>query len=96
MWKIIQNRSFGWLLRHHLLALALFVYLFSLTPVDALVHHYNVQRIMSGDSAPSVQISVHPIRAEGVPVLLPLVDCPDEIVREGILAMLASPNFFGL
>ncbi|NLS91242.1 MAG: DUF4173 domain-containing protein [Planctomycetaceae bacterium] len=90
VWKIVQNRSFAWLLRHHLLALALCVYLFALTPVDALVHRYNVRRIMSGDSAPSVQISVHPISAEGVPVLLPLAECPDEIVREGILAMLAD------
>lgn len=90
VWKIIQTRSFGWLLRHHLLALALCVYLFALTPVDALVHRYNVQRIMAGDSAPSVQISVHPISAEGVPVLLPLAECPDEIVREGVLAMLAD------
>ncbi len=90
VWKIIQNRSFGWLVRHHLLALALCVYLFALTPVDALVHRYNVQQIMTGDSAPSVQISVHPISAEGIPVLLPLAECPDEIVREGVLAMLAD------
>ena len=90
VWKIIQNRSFGWLVRHHLLALALCIYLFALTPVDALVHRYNVRRIMAGDSAPSVQISVHPISAEGIPALLPLADCPDEIVREGVLAMLAD------
>ncbi len=90
VWKIIQNRSFAWLLRHHMLALAFCIYLFALTPVDALVHRYNVQRIMSGDSAPSVQISVHPISTEGVPVLLPLAECPNEIVREGVLAMLAD------
>ncbi len=90
VWKIIQNRSFAWLVRHQLLALALCFYLFALTPVDTLVHRYNVQRIMSGDSSPSVQISVHPISAEGFPVLLPLVDCPDEVVREGVLAMLAN------
>jgi hypothetical protein len=90
VWKILQNRSFAWLLRHHLLALVLFIYLFALTPVDALVHRYNVKRIMSGDSAPSVQISVHPISTEGVPVLLPLANCPDEKVRAGVLAMLAD------
>ena len=90
VWMIIQNRSFGWLLRHHLLALGLCVYLFALTPVDVLVHRYNVQRILAGDSAPSVQISVHPISTEGVPVLLSLAECPDEIVREGVLAMLAD------
>ncbi len=90
VWKILHNRGFAWLLRHHLLALALFVYLFALTPVDALVHRYNVRRIMSGDSAPSVQISVHPISTEGIAVLLPLANCPDEKVRAGVLAMLAD------
>ncbi len=90
VWKIAQNRSFAWLLRHHLMALALCIYLFALTPVDALVHDYNVRRIMAGDSAPSVQISVHPISTEGYPVLLALADCPDAKVREGVLAMLAE------
>jgi hypothetical protein len=90
VWKIARNRDFVWLLRRHLWALALAVYLFALTPVDAIVHRYNVRRIMSGDSAPSVQISVHPISSEGVLVLLPLVDCRDNDVREGVRAMLAE------
>ncbi|MGI6415400.1 MAG: hypothetical protein ACOX1P_06990 [Thermoguttaceae bacterium] len=55
-----------------------------------LAHQYNVRRIMAGDSAPSVQISVHPIDSEGVLSLLPLVDCPDPIVRAGVVAMLAD------
>ena len=90
VWKIVQNRDSIWLLRRHLWALAITVYLYGLTPVDMLVHTYNVRRIMSGDSAPSVQISVHPISSEGVLVLLPLLDCPDPIVREGVGAMLAA------
>jgi uncharacterized protein DUF4153 len=90
VWKIVRNRDSIWLLRRHLWALAITVYIFGLTPVDTLVHTYNVRRILSGDSAPSVQISVHPISSEGVLVLLPLLDCPDPIVREGVAAMLAD------
>ncbi len=90
VWKIVRNRDSIWLLRRHLWALAITVYLYGLTPVDTLVHSYNVRRIMSGDSAPSVQISVHPISSEGVSVLLPLLDCPDRTVREGVTAMLAE------
>ena len=90
VWKILRSRDFVWLLRRHLWAVALTVYLFALTPVDAIVHWYNVRRILSGDPAPSVQISVHPISAEGVPRLLPLVDCDDAIIREGVRAMLAA------
>jgi hypothetical protein len=90
VWKIVRNRDFVWLVRHHLWALALAVYLFALTPVDALVHRYNVRRILRGDPAPSVQISVHPIDLAAVPVLLPLADCRDPIIREGVRAMLAD------
>ena len=89
-WKIARARSFGWLVRRQLLALALVVYLYALTPVDAIVTEYNVRQILAGDPAPSVQISVHPISAEGVLLLAPLLDCDDTIIREGIGAMLAQ------
>jgi hypothetical protein len=90
VWKIVYNRDFIWLMRRHLWALAVTVYLFALTPVDTAVHSYNVRRILSGDPAPSVQISVHPISSEGVLLLRPLLDCQDEIIREGVRAMLAQ------
>lgn len=90
VWKIIHNRDFVWLMRRHLWALALTVYLFALAPVDMLVHRYNVRRILAGDPAPSVQISVHPVDSEGVPILLPLVECDNATIREGVRAMLAA------
>lgn len=90
VWKIVRNRDFVWLLRRHLWALALAVYLFALTPVDTIVHAYNVRRILAGDPAPSVQISEHPISAEGVLTLVPLTECRDEIIREGVCALLAA------
>jgi hypothetical protein len=58
--------------------------------VDTLVVSYNVRRILAGDPAPSVQISVHPISSEGVLLLRPLVSCPDVTIREGVRAMLAQ------
>jgi hypothetical protein len=90
LWKIVQERDFLWLIQRQLWALAIAVYLFALTPVDTLVHTYNVRRILAGDLAPSVQISVHPISAEGYLVLGPLVDCTDPMIRDGIRAMLAE------
>jgi len=51
---------------------------------------YNVRRILSGDPAPSVQISVHPISSEGVLLLRPLLTCGDQTIREGVRAMLAD------
>ena len=90
VWKIVYNRDFVWLMRRHLWALALTIYLFALTPVDTIVTGYNVRRSLSGDPAPSVQISVHPISSEGVLLLLPLVECDDRIIRRGVTAMLAD------
>jgi hypothetical protein len=90
VWKIIQDRDFLWLLRRHLWTLAIATYLFAVTPVDMIVTHYNVGRILSGDPAPAVQISEHPIDAEGVTALLPLLECKDATIREGVAAMLAQ------
>lgn len=90
VWKIVRGRDFTWLVRHQLWALGFFIYLYALSPVDYLVHRYNTERIMAGDSAPAVQLSVHPINAEGFLALFPLLECPDEIVREGVLALLAD------
>jgi len=64
--------------------------LFAVLPVDALVHTYNVRRILAGDPAPSVQISVHPIDAAGILILTPLTNCDNEIIREGVRALLAG------
>ncbi len=90
LWKIARNRDFAWLVRHHLWTLAITVYLFAITPVDAIWISYNVRRILAGDPAPSVQISEHPISAEGFLLLQPLLDCEDVLIRDGIAAMLAQ------
>jgi hypothetical protein len=90
IWKIIRNRDFVWLIRRQLWALAIAVYLFALTPVDWLVHTYNVRHVLAGDLPPAVQISTHPIDTEGVLALPPLVHSHDAIIREGICALLAE------
>ncbi len=90
VWKIARNRNFVWLIRRHLWTVTIAIYLLAITPVDTIVVRYNVQRILRGDPAPSVQISVHPISAEGISLLLPLLECEDAIIREGIRAMLAE------
>ena len=90
VWKIAFHKRFLWLLRRHLWTVATAIYLFALIPVDAMVHRYNVSRILAGDPAPSVQLSVHPITSDGYLVLEPLLECDDETIREGIRAILAE------
>jgi len=90
VWKIMHGRGFAWLINRQLWTLAAAIYLYAVIPVDALVHSYNVRRIMAGDLAPSVQITVHPIDSGGILVLHPLVNCTDDAIREGIRALLAE------
>lgn len=90
IYKIAASRNFLWLLRSQLAALALVTYVFALLPLDYLVVSYNVRRILAGDVAPSVQISVHPISPEGVSLLQPLTECDDPIIRDGVAALLAA------
>lgn len=89
LWKIAHDRGALWLLRRHLWTVAIAVYLYSVMPVDVFVVRYNVQRILAGDMAPSVQITVQPISAEGWLHLAPAMDCDDPIVSEGVAAYLA-------
>lgn len=90
VWKIAHRRDFVWLLHRHLWTLAIAVYLYALTPVDTLVHTYNVRQVLAGHLAPAVQISEHPVDTQGILVLHPLVHCNDEFIREGIRALLAT------
>jgi len=92
LWKILARRDFVWLVRRQLWALFLFVYLYAVLPVDALVMRYNVQRILDGDPAPGVQISVHPIDPDGLLQLVPLLESDNEIVREGVRALLSEQH----
>lgn len=90
MVKIARDRDAIWLIRRQLLAFVLTVFLFALTPIDTLVVQYNVGRILNGDEAPSVQMTVQTIGSEGTLALLPLVNCRNPVIREGIQAMLAN------
>ncbi|MDB5346372.1 MAG: hypothetical protein JWP89_4749 [Schlesneria sp.] len=88
--KIARNYDFTWLIRRQLWTVTFAAYLYAILPVDAFVNRYNVGRILSGDSAPSVQISVHPTTSEGLLQLRPLIHCDDPIIQQGIRAMLAN------
>jgi hypothetical protein len=89
LWKIHRRYSFFWLVQRDLWVLALAMYAYCVLPVDWLTTRYNVRRILSGDPAPSVQISVHPLSAEGLLQLAPLLAGDDTLVREGVRSMLA-------
>ncbi|NNE00115.1 MAG: DUF4173 domain-containing protein [Pirellulaceae bacterium] len=90
LYKIGKNRGFWWLIRAQLIALVLTVIGYGVFPVDWMAHRYNVARVTDGYLHPSVMIAVKEINDEGVLPLIGLVDTPDPIIREGVLAMLAQ------
>jgi hypothetical protein len=77
-------------MRRHLWTLAIAFTLLQLTPRDAIVFRYNARQILAGNPAPSVQITVQPISAEGWLQMEPLFTSDNEVVREGVKAMLAE------
>ena len=88
--KISKGHDFRWLVRRQLWTVAFAVYFYAVLPVDAWVMRHNVQRVLAGDMSPAVQISVHQTSVEGVLQLLPLTQCENEIIREGVKAILAQ------
>jgi hypothetical protein len=88
--KISKGHDFRWLVRRQLWTVAFAVYLYAVLPVDAWVMRHNVSRVLAGDLAPSIQFSYHSTSAEGILNLLPLTQCNDEIIREGVKAILAQ------
>lgn len=87
--KIARRESFPWLVQRQLWVLGFVVFAFAVTPVDGLAMRYNTRRILSGDPAPSVQISVHAIDAEGLAAIVPLLEAENTLIREGVRARLA-------
>jgi Domain of unknown function (DUF4153) len=88
LWKIHRNHNFRWLIRRQLWAPAVALYLWLVLPVDVLVNHYNAAQVMGGHLAPVVQMSEHPIGNAGLPQLIPLLQCDDQTIREGIQSFL--------
>jgi len=87
--KIARRERFTWLVQRQLWVLGAVIFAFAVTPVDALAMRYNTRRILAGDPAPSVQISVHAIDAEGLRAIIPLLDSENALIREGVRARLA-------
>lgn len=88
--KLRRKRNFWWLVQRQLWVLSFAAYLFYVLPVDSIVHRYNVNQILAGQKAPVVQITYHEISDEALPELLPLCNVDDELISQGIQAMLSQ------
>ncbi len=88
--KITLAKGFWWLMRAQMTALLLSLVTLSLFPADWVAHRYNVAAVTGGYLPPSVMIAVKDMDDSGYLTLLPLADCPDQTIREGVRAMLAE------
>ncbi|MEZ6128762.1 MAG: DUF4153 domain-containing protein [Planctomycetaceae bacterium] len=86
--KISRRRAFLWLIRRQLWVVGFAAFVYAVLPVDVLIHQYNVSQILSGNHAPVVQITQHPVDDEALQVLLSLTHSNDPRIRAGIQAML--------
>ena len=87
--KIRSSRGFWWLMRSQITALAVTLIVLALFPVDYVAHAYNVRTVNRGYLPPAVMVAVKDTNDWGLLPILKLMDCEDEIIREGVLAMLA-------
>ncbi len=85
--KIVRARNLNWLIQRQLWSMAIAGIVYTLLPVDWMVYGYNVAQIRSGNLAPSVQMMVHELNAEGILQVVRLMDCQDEEIREGAKAL---------
>jgi len=88
--KIWRRRTMLWVMRRQLDALAIAVAVFVVTPTDDIAMRYNVARIADDQYRPLLHLYEQPIRAEAIPALLPLLDHPDRVVREGVAVILVD------
>lgn len=93
--KIRRQHDFRWLLRRQSWVAGLMIWIFSVMPVDVVVHRYNVRAILAGNPAPVVQITEHPFTDECLAEFLPLCGSEDQLVSNGIKSMITL-RFNGL
>ncbi|MDR1484385.1 MAG: DUF4173 domain-containing protein [Planctomycetaceae bacterium] len=90
MVKISKRKNIDWLFQRYAFAVLSMVFLWCILPVDMIAHSYNTRRALQEYYAPTVQMSVQPNSAEGYLTMIPLLNCKDEHIREGIRAILAD------
>lgn len=88
--KLWRHRTMLWVLRRQLDALAVTIAVFVVAPTDDLAMRYNVARVADDQYRPLLHLYEQPIRAEAIPALLPLLDHPDPVVREGVAVLVAA------
>ncbi len=86
----IQQQNMLWLVRRKTWLVAAAGYLWLVSPIDRIVQSYNVREILDGNQGPVAQIARCQFSDESISALLPLCELPDQVIREGALAIVAD------
>jgi hypothetical protein len=86
--KLRARRTFTWLVRRQLDALAVAFVVYAVFPTNWVSARVNVSRIEAGEYRPLLHMFRQARRAESAPTLLPLLRHQDHRVRQGVAALL--------
>ena len=87
-YKLLRGRSFVWLLRRQLDAIALGLLAFALAPTHRLSAPVNLRRVMAHEYQALVHVEEETREAESATSFLPMLAHDDERIRRGIAALL--------
>jgi hypothetical protein len=88
--RVMQARSWKWLVHRQLWAFVASLFVLSVIPMDWIAHRWNAYAIARGNMPAAVQIAAQSISDEGLLCLFELVDSKEPRVRNGVLALLAK------
>jgi len=86
--QLRQGKTFTWLLRRQLDALALTAVLYVVAPTHLVSAQVNVARVLGGEYRPLLHAFRQSHETESAASLLPLLEHPDARVRQGVAALL--------
>lgn len=86
--QLRRGKTFTWLLRRQLDALALTAVLYVVAPTHLVSARVNVARVLGGEYRPLLHAFRQSHETESAAALLPLLDHPDARVRQGVAALL--------
>lgn len=86
----LRSRDIFWLFPRYYWCVFSMFFVGLVFPVDYYVAKHNVNRVMNGDRLPSIFLLRHPGSSEEFLASIPLLDCRDEILKEGACALFAE------
>lgn len=91
-WKLRERRTFLWLVRRQLDALASTAIFYAVLPTHLVSAHVNVARIQAGEYRPAMHMFRQAASEESAAAVLPLLEHPDVRIRQGVAALLEQES----